>query len=462
MSEIRPWTPAQKPSFEPAPTERGAIIGLRQSATKVDQLLHAHGLLRQMDPSIRPSELRVRGIGKDKIVVQVDKAGFNDKVYVVAVKSASNERLKHIQSEEAVCSRMRELLKNNDEMRLAASLQAVDGVAGLFTMDAATGDLEKHLSKHGNTVDALKLGMDMAKGVSQLHSMNRIHGDMKTDNYLVDANGNAYLADFGKSKEVDPTTGQAPGLYAGNTRIGAPEAKNSKKSDVYGLGIELMQVLEAKVRPAGQKSLLEPDTLRKDGVFANKDRRGIEAYMLNHQAFSHRMCETKGVGWKGKMLNMYARARTAAQPSYVRKMTSKEEKKVLNQYIQKLCSELKEKKIYSDKSIDTLEILLEKTLDPNPAKRPAAQEVVDILQRISNSESKKPETVDTKISNLNEKAEDIDKTNEKDLRDELILLYREKMGDDAEKNPSNEVLYDFVKDHYPAHTNLQRLVVFET
>ncbi|KAL2324426.1 hypothetical protein Fmac_023484 [Flemingia macrophylla] len=90
----------------------------------------------------------------------------------------------------------------------------------------------------------IRLALDLARGLSYLHSKKIIHRDVKTDNMLLDANQNLKIADFGIAQEAtneSDMTGQG-GTYG----YMAPEVLNGKpynrKCDVYSFGVCLWEI----------------------------------------------------------------------------------------------------------------------------------------------------------------------------------------------------------------------------
>lgn len=375
------WQRAFVPTESRLGEQKKVTIGIGGQAARIDQIMRAHSLIAQFDSNIQPRDIKIVGIGKDKIVATAQKAQNQSQVFVVAVASQKNKREENIRNEATLCEELRQ--HSGEEIRLATSLKETN-VPGLFTMDKASGDLEKFLGKTKMSPNlALSICQDMATGLSQLHSTDRVHDDMKLDNFLVSNDGkHVYLSDFGKSTKVDPDTGKAKGPHGGNTRNADSTGSRSKANDVYGLGLSLMQVLEATVREEGKKSIVEvPETdRRKDQVFADDSRRGVERFILNHKAFSHRLCETKNVGWMGKVTNILCRGRTAIQPAAIRQQKDKAEHDALSSYVDTLIKELEKAKKFDNHEIQTIRTILSGTVLAPANTRISAADVRQMLE----------------------------------------------------------------------------------
>jgi len=111
---------------------------------------------------------------------------------------------------------------------------------------------------------ALTLALDVASGMTYIHSMNIIHGDLKASNVLLahrgDAPGNEFtahvakIADFGLAKVLDNDATHMSGVFTGTVTHLAPEAlqegRQSLSADVYAFGILLCELVSGqKVYP---------------------------------------------------------------------------------------------------------------------------------------------------------------------------------------------------------------------
>lgn len=97
--------------------------------------------------------------------------------------------------------------------------------------------LRSDLSRLGRlpTADCLRLGMDVASGLAQLHSRGLIHRDVKPAN-IIYVNGRAKLADIGLV-----SAGQGERTFVGTEGYIPPEGPGSASSDLYALGIVLYE-----------------------------------------------------------------------------------------------------------------------------------------------------------------------------------------------------------------------------
>lgn len=117
-------------------------------------------------------------------------------------------------------------------------------------------NVEKSSSLLNSWKMRIKIALDAARGIEYLHNYAVppiIHRDIKSSNILLDANWTARVSDFGLSlhgPESDPDRDYRPMKAAGTVGYIDPEYYSlnvlTAKSDVYGLGVVLLELLTGK------------------------------------------------------------------------------------------------------------------------------------------------------------------------------------------------------------------------
>ncbi|XP_010435069.1 PREDICTED: serine/threonine-protein kinase HT1-like [Camelina sativa] len=111
------------------------------------------------------------------------------------------------------------------------------------------GTLKQHLIGHRNKKLAfkavIKLALDLARGLSYLHSEKIVHRDVKTENMLLDGQKNLKIADFGVAR-VEALNPKDMTGETGTLGYMAPEVIDGKpynrRCDVYSFGICLWEI----------------------------------------------------------------------------------------------------------------------------------------------------------------------------------------------------------------------------
>jgi serine/threonine protein kinase len=118
------------------------------------------------------------------------------------------------------------------------------------------GTLKERISSEGPLTlgTAADLGIQIAKALEVAHERGVVHRDVKPQNILLNASGQAKVADFGIARAVGAMATTAisqTGLVMGTVNYISPEQAMSEpvgpQSDLYSLGVVLYEMLTAKV-----------------------------------------------------------------------------------------------------------------------------------------------------------------------------------------------------------------------
>jgi serine/threonine protein kinase len=137
--------------------------------------------------------------------------------------------------------------------------QNTDVARPYYVMELCKGSLREKLDATGgkgiNVPLAVRYFLQLAYALRSSHQLGLTHHNIKPENVLFDAYGNAKLGDFGLSRviEVDQSKGM-PQVFVGTGGMGymSPELIARSKdagpsSDVYGLGILLYEMLTGQI-----------------------------------------------------------------------------------------------------------------------------------------------------------------------------------------------------------------------
>jgi len=122
-----------------------------------------------------------------------------------------------------------------------------DGVVYLVMRYFPDGTLGARLGAHGplNPAGIAQLGVEVADALAAAHARGVLHLDIKPDNLLLDAEGHAFVADFGISRVATAAEAAPEGTRSGTPHYMSPEQvagdRLDGRADVYALGIVLYE-----------------------------------------------------------------------------------------------------------------------------------------------------------------------------------------------------------------------------
>lgn len=164
-----------------------------------------------------------------------------------------------------------------------------------YVMEYVNGQSLQDMVNANGTIPeqtALKYIRQVSDALRYVHSLNRLHLDVKPGNIMIDDNDNAILIDFGASKHYDDDTGENTSTLLGvNTKGYAPvEQMNSSfttfspATDIYALGATLYKLLTGNT-PLPANSIASGETIKPLPDAINKNvRNAVDAAMRINKA----------------------------------------------------------------------------------------------------------------------------------------------------------------------------------
>ena len=131
--------------------------------------------------------------------------------------------------------------------------QGTDGDINYLTMEYIDGpNLRQRLALEGTIPlgEALRIAERLLETLGAAHRLGLVHRDIKPENVLIDAEGEAKLADFGLARAVTEVTATTTGTILGTVAYLGPElvAKgvSDARTDVYAMGILLYEMVTGR------------------------------------------------------------------------------------------------------------------------------------------------------------------------------------------------------------------------
>jgi len=156
---------------------------------------------------------------------------------------------------------------------------ARDGEHWFISMDHVDGEsLDRLLDREGAlpVERALRITAQVAAGLAAAHAQQVVHRDLKPSNVLIDAQGNAVIADFGIARSLGGSGLTHTGAIVGTPDYLSPEQARGgaidARSDLYTLGLLLYEMLSGQL-PYASCTAAESLSQRMSGALAPIERR---------------------------------------------------------------------------------------------------------------------------------------------------------------------------------------------
>ncbi|KAG9090404.1 hypothetical protein FRC06_001105 [Ceratobasidium sp. 370] len=289
-----PKRPARQSTLE--------IVSSKMSVREMFDCLLQHGctdLSPRVDLSEQPS-MAIAGGGFGDVYRGQLRDGT-----AVAIKALRNHIIAQATTSKARKRAMRELyvwskVKHQNVQELMGIVM-FQGRLGMVSPWMENGNLAEYVQRYPG-VDRYELCTQVARGVSYLHSIDFIHGDLKACNVLVSPEGIAKLSDFDHSILSNCTLGftETTNAGGGTLRWMAPELllrqegdmvplEKTKQSDVYALGMTML--VPAELTPILPFLQQAEEMKSKDSVISYwcgyyAAQKGLELKLSTHESHS--------------------------------------------------------------------------------------------------------------------------------------------------------------------------------
>jgi eukaryotic-like serine/threonine-protein kinase len=134
---------------------------------------------------------------------------------------------------------------------------------------------------------AVSIVRQVAEGLAAAHEKGIVHRDLKPGNILIDADGNAFITDFGVARSLEKSGITRAGAIVGTPDYLSPEQVSGDpvdgRTDLYALGIVFYEMLSGRLPFSGesqaemlaQRIAGRPRDLKEAGVSAPAWVRGV-------------------------------------------------------------------------------------------------------------------------------------------------------------------------------------------
>ena len=212
-----------------------------------------------------PKEELIRGTilaNRYEIIEELGKGGMGRVYRVEDTKLKQEVAFKLIKPEIARDKKTIERFRN--ELKLARNIRHKN-VCGMFdlgetegahfiTMEYVRGeDLKSFIHRSGQLAvgTTVRIAKQVCEGLSEAHKLGVVHRDLKSNNIMIDKEGNVRIMDFGIARSLEGKRITGAGVMIGTPEYMSPEQVEGKetdqRSDIYSLGVILYEMVTGRV-----------------------------------------------------------------------------------------------------------------------------------------------------------------------------------------------------------------------
>ena len=200
--------------------------------------------------------------GRYQIIEELGKGGMGKVYKVHDTKINEKIALKLIKTEIAKDKKTIERFSN--ELRLTRKIRhknvchmfdlGEDKGTQFITMEYVPGeDLRSSIRRFGQLPigKSISIAKQICEGLAEAHRLGVVHRDLKSNNIMIDKEGNVRIMDFGIARSLEAKGITGAGVMIGTPEYMSPEQVEGKevdqRSDIYSLGVILYEMVTGRV-----------------------------------------------------------------------------------------------------------------------------------------------------------------------------------------------------------------------